>query len=154
MKVLLLLLALLVGATSFAKEAPIDLNKIPVPTGPQISASEFSAKVKEVFAGGVYSLIPRQLPTEEDVKALLVFVRDYLASYYPGNKVFGLLGLIAATQSWRKATILLYNALGNLEIAVLTPTGWLRIIEDPETLELKITTLPTFGGRPVLVLGF
>ena len=153
MKALLLLLAFLVGTTLFAKEAPIDLNKIPVPTGPQISADEFRAKVKEVFAGGVYSLIPRQLPTEEDVKALLVFVRDYLASYYPGNKVFGLFGLLAAIQSWRKATILLY-AFGNFEIAVLTPAGWLRIIEDPETLELKVTQLATFGGRPVLVLGF
>jgi len=153
MKALLLLLVLLVGATSFAKEAPIDLNKIPVPTGPEISASEFGAKIKEVFAGGSYSLIPRQLPTENDLQALLAFVRDYLASYYPGNKVFGLLGLLAVTQ-WRKATILLYNYRGNFEVAVLTPSGWVRIIEDPETLELKVTQLPTFGGRPVLVLGF
>jgi len=149
MKVLLVALGLLVAfGTALGQEEPlIDLNQVPLPSGKTITPREFRFELEKYFAGGVFSVFDRTLPTVEDVEKMVAFFETFLDKFYPGQKILGLFGLLVATP-WKTAPLALY-VRADFELAVLTTKGWYRLVEDPEIKKIKIEPLPVFPVRPV-----
>jgi hypothetical protein len=82
---------------------------------------------------------------------MISFVEGFLCEMYPGDKILGLLGLLANT-SWKEASLVLYLDDDGFRIAVLTTTGWMVIFKDQQTCKLKIAPLSL--NRKPIYLGF
>jgi|YelNatPaOPRAMG01_1025707.scaffolds.fasta_scaffold85867_1 hypothetical protein len=148
------LIVIMLSLSVLAQEKPpaLDLAKMPpITSGKSIAWSEFHAKLKEIFLGGSCQTITRQIPTPGDVEKMISFVEGFLCEMYPGDKILGLLGLLANT-SWKEASLVLYLDDDGFRIAVLTTTGWMVIFKDQQTCKLKIAPLSL--NRKPIYLGF
>jgi len=139
-KVVLLAIAFL--AVGLAEEKPLlDLSKVPLPSsGKTIAPEDFRSELKGCFTGGSFSFVTRTLPTIEDLSKMLEFFQLFLDTFYPGQKILGLLGLLILTP-WKDTTLVLYTYKGEFQLAFLTTQGWYRVVEDPKTSKIRIEPL-------------
>jgi len=148
------LIAVTLGLSVLAQEKPpvLDLAKMPpITSGKSITWPEFHTKLREIFLGGSCQTITRQIPTLQDLQKMISFVESFLCEIYPGDKILGLLGLLANT-AWKEASLVFYLDEDGFRVAVLTTTGWVVIFKDQQTCKLKIAPLSL--NRKPIYLGF